>query len=46
MRAGLIASVAELCCESSAEQQPKPEKQELASPSEQDMPMAGIIPPS
>lgn len=44
MREGFIASVTKLYYESSAEQQPKQEKLELADPSEQDMAMAGICP--
>jgi len=44
MREGFIASVTKLYYESSAEQQPKQEKLELANPSEQDMAMAGICP--
>lgn len=42
MRARFIASVTELYYELNAEQQPKQERLELASPSEQDMAMAGI----
>lgn len=44
MREGFIASATELYYESSAEQQPKQEKPELAKPSGQDMAMAGICP--
>lgn len=42
MRARFTASVTELYYEPNAEQQPKQERLELASPSEQDMAMAGI----
>lgn len=42
MREGFIASVTKLYYESSAEQQPKQEKLELADSAEQDMAMAGI----